>query len=329
VAVKLHYARALRQREGAIREFHLERECLRRLATLQRIRQEQKLRLMELLCSFEKEDGNQTTFGLVFPFAEGGTLHNYLRLPTRPLGGQPSSLGPNIQNATWRHSIRLEINGLAEALAFLHDEGNGSFAIHGDIKPSNILIHENKLKFSDFGSTRVKVGEESSKTEWLSGTRVYEPPEKELMDKFGRARDVWAFGCVLLELLVLVAYGHSRNPWVDRFEQERVQSTPRRTKAYCDTSECTNTWRTRLSLSLTHPLWMSGLTACEEAMTMDYNTRINAAKLFGNLKSAVSMDADEKSIKEAEVAILSRRKKKSTGESTYETDRSGGALPSS
>jgi serine/threonine protein kinase len=76
--------------------------------------------------------------------------------------------------------------------------------MHCDIKPDNILIHNRTFKIADFGLTRFKESDETSKTTWYLGTALYSPPEKE--GTMGRGRDVWALGCVFLEIAFMIRY---------------------------------------------------------------------------------------------------------------------------
>jgi serine/threonine protein kinase len=115
-----------------------------------------------------------------------------------------------------------------DALGFLHSKSSSiGYVIHRDIKPANILIQNATFKIADFGSSRIKASEETSMTEWVVGTPMYAPPEKiaEDSDKHGRARDVWALGCVMLEILVLLIYGFRKPATVEVFEQERLESS--------------------------------------------------------------------------------------------------------
>ncbi|PVH83079.1 kinase-like protein [Cadophora sp. DSE1049] len=153
----------------------------------------------------------------------------------------------------WRYAIYSEIVGLAEAVAFLHDKNRGSIAIHRDIKPANILIHEGKFKLSDFSLSQFKTCEETSTTKWLLGTPMYEPPERDTSDMLGRARDVWAPGCVFFELSLMIRfafhdfmeelYGPEDDNIIDLCETHRLEySGFEETKTYHITLECVLGW---------------------------------------------------------------------------------------
>ncbi|OAY70271.1 Mitogen-activated protein kinase kinase 10 [Ananas comosus] len=87
------------------------------------------------------------------------------------------------------------------ALLHLHAAG----VVHGDVKPSNLLIsRQGEVKIADFGASRLATSEEAACEE---GTRAYMSPERLDSEGFqgdagGFAGDVWALGVVLLECLV-------------------------------------------------------------------------------------------------------------------------------
>jgi serine/threonine protein kinase len=193
-------------------------------------------RILEFFGHFRGTARGLDHFNLVFPYAEDGTLRDFLRLSE-----EPAWLTACCQqrSSTWKHIVYAEILGLAQALAFVH-YADPQFLIHRDIKPQNILIHQNRFKLADFGLASIKDQQEPSGTEWLSGTPMYCPPEKENQDSHGRARDVWALGCVFLELAVLLHHGWGPEPAVEAFERSRYISSKLRTRAYCKTMDRVN-----------------------------------------------------------------------------------------
>ncbi len=102
---------------------------------------------------------------------------------------------------------------IAEGLAEAHDKG----IVHRDLKPANVKrTPDGKVKVLDFGLARAYtgqiVGEEvvsTSPTEVgantdvgiVLGTAVYMSPEQSRGKEVDRRTDVWAFGCVLYEML--------------------------------------------------------------------------------------------------------------------------------
>jgi Tol biopolymer transport system component len=101
---------------------------------------------------------------------------------------------------------------IAEALEAAHEKG----IIHRDLKPGNVkLTPEGKVKVLDFGLAKAFAGDTS--TEDLSnsptlsraatmqgvilGTAAYMSPEQARGKAVDKRTDIWAFGCVLYELL--------------------------------------------------------------------------------------------------------------------------------
>jgi Tol biopolymer transport system component len=109
----------------------------------------------------------------------------------------------------------LDIAGqMAEALEAAHDKG----IVHRDLKPSNIKIAPNgRVKVLDFGLAKIMslgtggAGTDLSKSPTLTaaqteggailGTAAYMSPEQARGKEVDRRADIWAFGCILYEML--------------------------------------------------------------------------------------------------------------------------------
>lgn len=72
--------------------------------------------------------------------------------------------------------------------------------LHRDIKPQNILIHENSIKISDFGFA--KAYEENELLSTFCGSPLYMAPEILKNKDYANSSDVWSLGVILYELLV-------------------------------------------------------------------------------------------------------------------------------
>uniref|UniRef100_A0A0A8ZBG1 Protein kinase domain-containing protein n=1 Tax=Arundo donax TaxID=35708 RepID=A0A0A8ZBG1_ARUDO len=94
------------------------------------------------------------------------------------------------------------IKGIAEGLLYLHKHC-GLHVIHGDLKPSNILLDSNMHpKISDFGLARMynpDVDEESA--DHIVGSIGFTAPECRERRLFSVKSDVYGFGALLLEVI--------------------------------------------------------------------------------------------------------------------------------
>jgi Tol biopolymer transport system component len=105
---------------------------------------------------------------------------------------------------------------IAEAVAEAHEKG----IVHRDLKPANVkLTHDGKVKVLDFGLAKAIGGESSAAGPtsaptilptmtsagtaigMILGTAAYMSPEQARGKPVDRRTDVWAFGCVLYEML--------------------------------------------------------------------------------------------------------------------------------
>ncbi len=99
---------------------------------------------------------------------------------------------------------------IADALEAAHEQG----IIHRDLKPANVKVRDDgTVKVLDFGLAKVfEAGPEGAETQSptvtevtrpgiIMGTAAYMSPEQAKGKSIDKRSDVWAFGCVLYEML--------------------------------------------------------------------------------------------------------------------------------
>ena len=121
--------------------------------------------------------------------------------------------GPTLQHVLAKGPMPLQdalrvARQLAEALEAAHEKG----IAHRDLKPGNIKITRNgTAKVLDFGLAKALAGEgaahnlSQAMTDTgqgiILGTPAYMSPEQATGQAADKAADIWAFGCVLFEML--------------------------------------------------------------------------------------------------------------------------------
>ncbi|CAN8254806.1 unnamed protein product [Cochlearia groenlandica] len=94
-------------------------------------------------------------------------------------------------------TVRRHTGSLLRGLRHIHSNG---FA-HCDIKLGNILLFDNgAVKIADFGLARKINGDLTEEPEIIRGTPLYMAPESVNDNVNGAACDVWALGCVVVEM---------------------------------------------------------------------------------------------------------------------------------
>jgi 3-phosphoinositide dependent protein kinase-1 len=101
---------------------------------------------------------------------------------------------------------------ILDAIEYMHSRG----VIHRDLKPENVLLDDNMhVKITDFGTAKLlpdprdprplpenaPAGEGSSRAASFVGTAEYVSPELLTEKTAGKASDIWAFGCIIYQLL--------------------------------------------------------------------------------------------------------------------------------
>lgn len=123
-------------------------------------------------------------------------------MPGGSIAGAIRQFGPFDEKA-----IALHTRQILEGLSFLHDNR----VCHRDLKCDNVLIDVNgSCKLADFGcSRRLDVSPEGATVimKSVKGSIPWMAPEVLMGQGYGRSSDIWALGCVVLEMAL------GRNPW--------------------------------------------------------------------------------------------------------------------
>ncbi|XP_073138548.1 uncharacterized protein [Henckelia pumila] len=159
--------------------------------------------LLKLLSVCESIDFQGIDFmALVYELMDKGSLEKWLHDDYAQEEGHPQRESNRYLSITQKLSIAIDI---ASAVEYLH-HGTDSIIIHGDLKPSNILLDENMTAHvGDFGLAKVVSSifpayNGNSSSVAIKGTIGYIPPEYGITDNRTTQGDVYSFGIFVLEM---------------------------------------------------------------------------------------------------------------------------------
>ncbi len=128
--------------------------------------------------------------GMAMEYASGGTLHDICLM------------GSQIENR-----IAVVTNWLMDVSAgieYVHGQG----VVHRDLKSANVLLSWSKskqrheAKLADFGLAVMQSSTAASQLKSRVGTSTHFSPERAHGEGYGKPADMWAVGCILLEIVL-------------------------------------------------------------------------------------------------------------------------------
>jgi predicted Ser/Thr protein kinase len=124
-------------------------------------------------------------FNIVMELVEGGTLAKKVMCTPAPT---------EVEVVEWARQM-------ASAMSYMHGEG----VLHRDLKPDNVMLtSSSKIKFIDFGLASAFTSKACQHTQ--VGATTYASYEKLCGSGYDGRDDVWAVGCILLELVIRARY---------------------------------------------------------------------------------------------------------------------------
>jgi serine/threonine protein kinase len=101
-------------------------------------------------------------------------------------------------------------------------EAHGKGIIHRDLKPGNIMVGKAGVKVLDFGLARVAQDETVTASHMIVGTPAYMAPEQREGKAADARMDIYAFGCVLYEMLTGSRWGSPQRKRIQPRKLERI-----------------------------------------------------------------------------------------------------------
>ncbi|KAK8565227.1 hypothetical protein V6N13_020352 [Hibiscus sabdariffa] len=167
-----------------------EGSCKDRSSCLPVIRQLGKVRhenLVPLRAFYQGKRGEKL---LIYDYLPNRSLHDFLH---------ESRAGKPVLNWARRHKIAL---GIAKGLAHLHT-GLETPITHGNVRSKNVLVDDFFVaRLTEYGLDKLMIPAVADEMVAVAKTEGYKAPELQSMKKCNTRTDVYAFGILLLEILI-------------------------------------------------------------------------------------------------------------------------------
>ncbi|KAB2003683.1 hypothetical protein ES319_D11G148400v1 [Gossypium barbadense] len=168
-------------REGSCKD---RSSCLPVIKQLGKVRHEN---LVPLRAFYQGKRGEKL---LIYDYLPNRSLHDFLH---------ESRSGKPVLNWARRHKIAL---GIAKGLAHLHT-GLEMPITHGNVRSKNVLVDDFFVaRLTEYGLDKLMIPAVADEMVALAKTEGYKAPELQSMKKCNTRTDVYAFGILLLEILI-------------------------------------------------------------------------------------------------------------------------------
>ncbi|KAI3766151.1 hypothetical protein L2E82_16202 [Cichorium intybus] len=148
-------------------------------------------------------ENGQMVYNLLLEYGSGGTLADLIKKSGR--NGLPESV------------VKRHTRSILRGLRHIHNNGY----VHCDLKPENILLVGSSsdgrftAKIGDLGlAKRAKQSKKSQVVRYQRGTPMYFSPELQTDGVQEAPSDIWAFGCIVLEMFT------GKPPWNSTLENK-------------------------------------------------------------------------------------------------------------
>ncbi|XP_023744111.1 mitogen-activated protein kinase kinase kinase 20 [Lactuca sativa] len=152
-------------------------------------------------------ENGQMVYNLLLEYGSGGTLADLIK--------------KSGQNGLPESDVKRHTRSILHGLRHIHHNGY----VHCDLKPENILLIGSSsngdftAKIGDLGlAKRAKQSKKSKVVRYQRGTPIYFSPELQTDGVQEAPSDIWAFGCIVLEMFT------GKPPWNSNMETNNDES---------------------------------------------------------------------------------------------------------